>query len=550
MSEPPSIKAALQVVGGLVDAGVTRFVYAPGSRNAPFAYVLAEYEEAGLIEVFPFVEERGAAFFAVGLMTAEPKPVAVVTTSGTAVAELKPAVLEANHRGLPLIAVTADRPFEVQRAGASQTTFQPGMYGQYVVGEVSIPALEKVSVPTVLRGLRSQVVRLVHTAMGYGGERGPVHLNVAFREPLVPAAGRRFEPAVEVAPVFLEESRRPIPFAKAVKPGLRTVIVAGDGAADEKTTVKMVNAAGALGIPLIAEPTSGLTSLESWIPHGPWVVEALGERVEQVIQVGRPTLTRPVSRLLSNPKVRKVVVSAQANWPDPSGTAAVVTQSLDAPEDGLQAFVSWAQTFRQEATRIGTVLSEVDGLNHVSAARAIWKNSSGVDLWLGASNPIRAFDIAASKPGWKHVYSNRGLAGIDGTIASALGLQNARKQPLRAVLGDLTFAYDLPSLPVRPAEGQDIQLVVFDDGGASIFASLEHGRSAGPQMYERFFAVAQSMDVAQVGAACGWEARQITTLEDLKEAVRKPPVGRSLLHVILPRPASLLSTLRERALSA
>lgn len=569
--QAPSIQVATQVIDALLASGVTRFVYAPGSRNAPFAYVLSEYEDVQRLTVNPFAEERGAGFFALGSSLVEPipSPVAVFTTSGTAVSELHPAVLEAYHRGVPLIVVSADRPFEVQNTAASQTTNQAGMFGDHVVSQVALPALGKAVSQSQLLGVFTQVVRLVERAKGWSGQPGPVHLNVAFAEPLVPnippalTKADAGQPAPKFqAPKFVSQRPTPIPFERVVDPELATVIVAGDGAnrtlafggCEVGEARALVDAVAELGVPLISEPTANLAASSNWVPHGPWILEALGDQVEQVVVVGHPTLTRPVSRLLAKPEVRKVVVSAAAQWPDPAGNADVVVPCLAPPStEGENATALRAKallpSWRKAAERVDEVLNNLSELNHLTAAQAIWQSSTETDLWLGASNPIRAFDLAARGVGSGGVFSNRGLAGIDGVVALGLGAQQSRGNPLRVVLGDLTFAYDLPSLGARPAEDQDVQLIVFSDGGGTIFSSLEHGRAATTQMYDRFFAVKQNVDVVAVGAACGWTASVVTTLADLEDQLRKPVRGRSLVEVRMENPANLFDAVREQAIA-
>lgn len=549
-NQPPSIEVAQTIVQTLVTAGVTRFVYSPGSRNAPFAYVLAQFEEQGLIRVFPFAEERGGAFWAVGALRAASggasNPVAVVTTSGTAVAELHPALEEAKHSGLPLIAVTADRPFEVQGTGASQTTTQAGIFGPTVVAYCNLPALT-VATPALLGSVGSQVQRLVADAKGVGGYPGPAHLNVALREPLVPST--------ELDPLAARLAKNPLYFAEAetgavkweavVKPGLSTAVVVGDLATAEEREVVEAVLAGSSYLPLLAEPSSGMTHLANWVPHAPWVVPFWRPQVEQVVVFGKPTLSRPVAQLLGDRNIRKVVVSGGRPWNDPAGTAAVVVDRVAPPAVTSRANQdrSWLDGWLRSGEVVGSVvenLSDTSALNQLQVARSVWDSPTECSLWLGASSIIRSFELVASKPGVADVYSNRGLAGIDGTIASALGYQSAVKRPVRVVLGDLTFAYDLPSLAARPEVDQDVQIVVIDDAGGAIFESLEHGRAASPEMYERFFAVRQQVDVIGAAQACGWQGREVTTLTELQAELAKPIHGRSVLYVRLPRPTVLL----------
>ncbi len=687
--------------------------YCPGSRDAPFGYALASLEREGRVRAAIFSDERSAGFWAVGAAKAHGEPVAIVTTSGTAAAELHPALEEAWFQSLPIVALTADRPHELRGVGASQTTHQVGIFGRSVVANDELPA-EFSYDDGVLARVRGRVRRMVAASRGFLGQAGPVHLNVAFREPLVPAVGA----VVPVAGAMVGTARANVdsgesesqqvsssggvlssggstsespsyglmgadsPGAQVVRPssvvqpssvvrpssviasrarhpmwdevvlgGLRTLVVAGDGADSE-----VVAAAARRGVPIIAEPSSNATVAQTWIPYEQWVVPQLGERVEQIVVTGRPTLSRPITQLLGRSRIRKIVVATHPEWVDVHETADVVVAGLSDDTglvDGSAASErlipdrsvngkdtpgivqrcdlgvaegrgsaapdanSWLGVWRAAAAAIDEILGEsvdmtdlsavvhlpasgaqtVSGepmgsaalsgdhtsgdLTLLSACRAVWRQSDAALLWLGASNTVRGFDLVANRPGRADVYSNRGLAGIDGTIASALGLGMASGNPVRAVMGDMTFAYDLSSLAQRPelpgaapvtfGESEstpqvvrtpgvhdapqtttsgdfapNVQVIVLDDGGGSIFASLEH-RDAEPAVYERFFAAAPQVDPVAAARACGWEAQKIETLAELREALAAPIEGRSLLHLKIPRPSAQLDAARAAA---
>ncbi len=563
-----SIETARLVVSTLVAAGVKQVAYCPGSRNAPFAYVLSAYEDAGVLSVATLAEERGAGFWAVGALQGEcgARPVAVFTTSGTAAVELHPALVEAAHQGLPLIAVTADRPWELRGVGANQTTNQVGLFGGSVVAEVDIPAFEGPlsGSDTAARAIEGRVTRMIARALGHGGRPGPVHLNVSFRDPLVPQgapgelrvdAGYDPTSVLAATPLPAQSDLVPVSWSEAVRPGLQTLIVAGDGSGQcsGSSNRRVAQYAATLGVPLLAEPSSGLCDLPNWLPHGPLIADALAKRVEQIVVLGHPTLSRPVDRLLATADVRKVVVSDSHEWPDTQHTsdcvvARLIPDSRDTVVTGeFRASSAWVD-YCESASRIArsglsqsTLNHPGAALNHLTAAQAIWHESHDVSLWLGASNVIRSFDMASSAPGNRWVYANRGLAGIDGTVASALGLAAGGKRPIRVVLGDLTFCYDLASLPARPFgngtgredEEEDIQIIVFDDGGGSIFASLEHGAAADENTYRKYFGVPQTVDVCAIAEACGWRSREVNSLTALERVLREPVRGRSVIRVPL-----------------
>lgn len=582
---PASLMAAETLLDALIAGGVERVAYCPGSRNAPLAYALAAAEASGRVKVWTFAEERGAAFWALGAAKGDQdgRPVAVMTTSGTAVAELLPALEEARHQGLPLIAVTADRPFDLIGVGASQATRQSGLLHNSVVSECDVP------VGASAEGVGNRVRRLVSRALGFGGRSGPAHLNVAFADPLVPpdisgyVGGARSSELtddlrVSGSPIALgEHGQAPLPsWEEAIRPGLRTVVVAGDVDNSEAPMARGIAAEAARRqLPILAEPSSGLTQHSTWIPHQPWVIPLLADQVEQIIVLGKPTLSRAVTSLLGQRSARKVVISTHDEWPDLSGTAALVVPGIRVgPKDrggpaalpradvdtatGAEAEDSgplvtatqqiWLKEWREAANRVEGVLAEREAaqpLDHATVARAVWTLSEGVDLWIGASGAIRAFDLAATTPGRGEVFSNRGLAGIDGTIAAARGLRAVRRRPLRVVLGDLTFTYDLASLAVPADDGEDVQIIVLDDGGGSIFASLEHG-GAPADLYEKFFAVPQNLDVVSVARACGWRAQTVASLAQLRQILAVPLGGRSLIRVPVRPPASLWAALGDR----
>lgn len=563
---PSSVEVAAQVVDSFMAAGGRDVAYCPGSRNAPFAYALAGAEKNSNIRVHPFADERSASFWALGAAKGAGgrAPVAVVTTSGTAVAELHAALQEARHQGLPVVAITADRPFEMVEVGASQTTTQEGMLDSATVASLNIP------VGTGVSGLTNRVDRTLARSLGFGGTPGPVHINVALRDPLTPAdmaeldtspplGARRHTEHDYVARIALEQIWQPpaqLEWEKVVERAAKTVVVAGDVEARAQDTARQVALeAAARGIPILAEPSSGLTDASTWIPHSTWLAPHFYDDVEQIVVVGKPTLSRAITALVSKPNIRKIIVSDYPQWPDLNGTASMVipgfTPSQESRIEPLTAQENaWLDRWREAATRVDEVLRrhrDRGELDYVTAAELIWRGSDYVDLWLGASNSIRAFDLVATWPGNPNVFSSRGLAGIDGTIATALGFQNVRKRPIRVVLGDLTFCYDLSTLPARPTEGADIQLIVLDDEGGSIFASLEHG--AAPQwVYDKYFAVKQRMDVVALARATGWEGKVIDSVSDLEQAIAKPPRGRSVLHARLNRPAELFNRLRTAIL--
>lgn len=535
MRENSAALTARALVATLIARGVGAVAYCPGSRNAPFAYALAGTEERGLLRVATFSDERAAGFWAVGFMKARggKTPVAVITTSGTAVAELHAPLEEARHQELPLVVISADRPHHMRGVGASQTTRQEGIFAHSVAASNAIPATTRGEISSVQAVLDRLLTAARETP-------GPVHLNVAFTEPLVPATAWQL-PEVHL-PVIKSAKEQHPSWDEVVEPGLRTLVIAGDQA-DQAVIAE----ASRRAVPIVAEPSSGATVSPVWVPHGPLVLSNLpaAAKIQQVVVTGHPTLSRPVSGLLNRPELRQVVVSPRAVYPSVSGLAAVVTRGLEegsAPPE--QEISEWTRTWLEAGSALSALINNAVGadLNLLSAARSIWTSDPAVALWLAASNAVRGFDVGASAPGRAGVYANRGLAGIDGSLAGPLGIAAGLGEPVRAVIGDLAFAADLPSLvqrPDLPGTAPDIQAIVFNDGGGSIFASLEHG-SAPAEIYDRYFGVAPHMDISALARGAGWQASVARTLPELEEILAAPIEGRSLVDVRFPSPAGLL----------
>jgi 2-succinyl-5-enolpyruvyl-6-hydroxy-3-cyclohexene-1-carboxylate synthase len=280
-----STDVARDIVAGLVEAGVREIVLAPGSRNAPLSFAAHDAERAGLLRLHVRVDERSAGFLALGL-TKTGSRAAVVTTSGTAVANLHPALLEAAHAGVPMVAVSADRPARLRGTSANQTTDQVGIFGPLIpttdlatVGELDVDAIWSAT--------------------------GPTHLNAQFDEPLMPAD--RWTPTVTVRPARqLPEPR----IYESIERGPRTVVVAGD---DAGPPARQLAEAGAW--PLLAEPSSGARTGDHAIRTYRLILgEQLGEEVERVVVFGHPTLSRPITRLLSRDDVEIVAGPASGAW--------------------------------------------------------------------------------------------------------------------------------------------------------------------------------------------------------------------------------------------
>ena len=564
----PSVDTARAILSALDDLGLTHVLYCPGSRSAPFAYALESGAFGG--HAMPVLDERGAGFAAVGLARTGALP-AVIVTSGTAVAELTPAVLEASHARLPLLVVSADRPGELRGVGASQATFQSGLFGVHARACVDLEPQE----PS--RALVGQLSRAVAAACGAPtGTPGPVQINIAFRDPLTPqsrASGAAGDSQDEAMASFVPRPTRVQPTSAAperwedvVGAARAGLIVAGEGASPFAAQWSRAS-----GFPLLAEPASGAWAGGGVTPYEQAIVSSpLAGEVDTVVVTGRPTLSRPIHALLARPDVRVVVVDAHAPWVDISGNASVIVPALAAPLRPTCG-AEWAARMHAAADeaglRIDALLAAGSGRTMLSLARAVASATRG-PLVLGASNPVRAFDLAVESLAGRPVFSNRGQAGIDGTIATAVGIAaglgsariatpdrageprddargRAQASRVTAVMGDLTLCHDASSLALAAATGAELDIIVADDEGGGIFATLEHGNAATPEAYDRWFGVAQHVNYEALAAAYGVGFARAATPSELASVLADPPAGPRLIHAPVERAAHLYAQARN-----
>lgn len=610
--ENPATLLARAVVASLVEAGVKRVVISPGSRNAPLTYALADAAQAGYLQLRVVVDERSAAFVALGASRSDwlheglARPAVAVMTSGSAVANAHPAVVEADAAGVPLIILSADRPHALVNTGASQTTVQTGIFGaatRYQADLGDTNASDAVA---------NQVRRAVAAASGrLSLDPGPVHLNVRLAPPLAPAAPWQvphLEPKTHWlrARKPLEEQLNGVTVSQVgcrlgLDPARRGVIVVGDND-DAELAHFAASLAHAWGWPLLAEPTSlvrtnanAVAAYSALLAGGDGSVGGdgaqLSQEIEQLLVVGHPTLTRPIGALLAREDIYQVVLTNRARWSDVSGQAAYVTtleqalSSLNIPGGGADAGAEagagadagedasasadagagagvgknapsplwlqrWLQAGQQQlnATSVTkaaqmalTTWQATSQYESHSQSTAIHSDGleSSVTLMAASSMTIRYLD--ARLPAGKQlkkmsgpVVANRGLAGIDGTISTAVGLAWASGQPVRVIIGDLAAAHDLTGLVKAVTETEvDLQVIVLDDHGGKIFSGLEYGASELSNYFLRFFNTAQQVDFAQAAAAFGAHVSVIDDVDGLQSLLSKTIAGRSLVHVKL-----------------
>lgn len=572
----PSTALATVLVDELVRCGVREVVLAPGSRSAPLAYAVQAAERAGRLRLHVRVDERSAGFLALGLAKVSRCPAVVITTSGTAVANLHPAVLEAHHAQVPLIMLSADRPEELRGTGANQTTVQPGMFGSAVRWQHDLSHFEGGSdrperilgeVRTASWAWRTTVDRAWAAATGaLSADPGPVHLNVAFRDPLAPdltsptdlpeALAGRADGAAWSAVTTRTPAEAVVsagvagPAQVSATDGPATLMVLGD-LPDPALAEQALALAVAQGWPVIAEPF-GAGDRSTVLPHGSllltatdWVDAHLPERV---LVVGRCTLNRETGALLRSNGVRVEAVTASAAWPDPSHVVEEVHpwSALAAAarhDEGSLAGQDrdWADAWHRAGAAVTAAVAPVIADSWPSGPAIAHTLLQAVSdegiLVLGSSNAARDVDRAGLTGRCLHVVGSRGLAGIDGTNATAVGVALAAPdRQVTALVGDLTFLHDANGLLIGPDEPRpDLTIVVVNDDGGGIFSTLEYGEPDRAADFDRVFGTPTGTDLQALATAYSVAVERVETPGGLQEVLTHRPTGLRVLEVSVPR---------------
>ena len=521
----PSTTQARVVVDELIRGGVRDVVLCPGSRNAPLAFALQDADRSGRIRLHVRIDERTAGYLAIGLAIAADAPVCVAMTSGTAVANLGPAVVEANYARVPLIVLSANRPYELLGTGANQTMEQLGYFGTQVRDTISLGLAE--DAPERMASFnatwRSATCRvLVATKGSRSANAGPVHFDIPLREPLVPDP----EPHGAVTPQGRPDGKPwtytpPVTFDQPLEIDLSpdTVVIAGHGAGAQPNLAQL---------PTVAEPTAPAPTN----PLHPLALPLL--RPKQVIMLGRPTLHRPVSALLADPQVPVYALTTGPRWPDVSGNSqATGTRAVTSGTPHPAWLHRCAEMNRHAIQAVRGQLKAhplTTGL-HVAAAVADALRP-GDQLVLGASNPVRDAALVGLDTHAIKVRSNRGVAGIDGTVSTAIGAALAHEGRTVALIGDLTFVHDSSGLLIGPTEPtpQRLTIVVSNDNGGGIFELLEQGDPRFSDVSSRIFGTPHDVDVGALCRAYHVESRQIEVAE-LNAALDEPGAGMRVLEV-------------------
>lgn len=537
MSSGPGVSAAFAAV--LIDewvrAGVTDAVVAPGSRSTPLIAALAA---DGRLRVHLVLDERSGGFMALGIGLATGRPAPVITTSGTAAVELHPSVVEADQAGVALIAVTADRPPELHDVGAPQTVTQEGVFGSSPRWAVS-PGVADTDAVTAWRSVAS---RTVAVASGAGGRPGPVHLNLAFREPLlaapveVPPGRAAGAPWHRVVPLGATPPAPETVDLLIAHQGGRGLLVAGAGAGEPAALQAM---ADRLGWPVLADPRSGVgrgVAAADALLRVPAVAAMIPSIV---VRLGRPWASKVLNTWLDElpATVVQVLVDPQGSWVDPgrragliegaspTALAAAVLAGAGPGSDGPGAWcLQWAGVEAAAQAAIDAALAAETELNEPALARRLMAEAApGAVLLCSSSMPVRDIEWWSQSRPDVTVLANRGANGIDGVISTALGVAVGSGRPTVALVGDLAFLYDASALLWARDRPVDLTVVVADNNGGGIFSFLSQAAAFDAATFERYWGTPHGLDLAAVAAAYGVEVVRIDDLDGLPGALRAGP---------------------------
>jgi 2-succinyl-5-enolpyruvyl-6-hydroxy-3-cyclohexene-1-carboxylate synthase len=522
---------AATLVDEWVDLGVTDAVVCPGSRSTPLALALARR-----LRVHVRLDERSAAFFALGLALATGRPAVVCVTSGTAAVELHPAVVEADHARVPLIVCTADRPPELHGTGAPQTIDQEGLYSKSTRWAVS-PGVPSEDQRGTWRPLAARAY--AEAVLGQSGP-GPVHLNLAFREPLVGEVGELPPgPGPRVRPAAMQGKP---PIAGAEPLGGRGLLIVG-ALAPEPADPKLVHTlAERLGWPLLADPLSGCR-LEGSVAAADAIVRTGVPLPETVVSIGTPWLSKALAEYVARASAagaRVVTVDPWRQWADPTRAAtefhhvAADAWLADALEHAEPCVPDWLDLWRSCEQRAQAAITSVLGSDMTEpwVARAVYRHAAetAATVFVSSSMPIRDLEwyapALASPP---RVHANRGVNGIDGIVSTALGVAASGTRTI-ALLGDLALLHDVSGM-VNLSD-QPCHFVVLDNDGGGIFSFLPQAESTDEDTFEQVFGTPPTSDLARVARGFGLRVFEVTARSELEMGLSEPTPA--LLRVRVP----------------
>ena len=503
----PSTLLARVIVRQIVEAGITDVVISPGSRNAPLSIAFHQASVKGLIKLHVRIDERTAAFFALGIAKASGRPVPIVCTSGTAVANYHPAVLEASHTNLPLLVLTADRPASLRKTGANQTTEQARIFGKAVryFADVS-GSVYPMELP--LNSLQS----------------GPVHLNIQFEEPLIGDKSDNWLNDLTITAPKIFDRKTPGTFYTKSTRGV--LVIGHDRGGLAVDAVR--DFADALGWPVIAEDP---LTFEKAISHASIFLtsRAIADDLvpDTVVVIGRTTLSRSINAFIKSAR-KEIVIDPRMATVDSDRMAS--QKFLQLPKVEVQpADSEYKEKWQKYSQRAAKMVSDISQWSEALIAREIGAAiPTGTALFVSSSRPIRDLEGFASARTGVETFANRGLAGIDGNISTALGIASQRTATV-AVLGDLGFLHDLTGLIHN--EDINLKILVINNDGGGIFSTLSQRGVAG---FEEVFGTPHGKDLEAIASAIGVPAKTISTEAELKSELATPIKGVSVVVITAP----------------
>jgi len=503
----PSTLLARVIVRQIIEAGVTDVVISPGSRNAPLSIAFHQASVKGLIKLHVRIDERTAAFFALGIAKASGRPVPIVCTSGTAVANYHPAVLEASHTNVPLLVLTADRPASLRKTGANQTTEQARIFGKAVryFADVS-GSVYPMELP--FNSLQS----------------GPVHLNIQFEEPLVGDKSDNWLNDLTISAPKVFDRKTPGTFYTK---STRGVLVIGHDRGGLSADA-VISFAEELGWPVIAEDPltfKNAISHASVFLTSKTIAEDLAP--DTVVVIGRTTLSRSINAFIKMAR-KEIVIDPRMATVDSDRMAN--QKFLQLPKVEVQpADADYAEKWQKYSQRAAKMVGDISQWSEALIAREIGSAiPAGTSLFVSSSRPIRDLESFAIARDGVETFANRGLAGIDGNISTALGIASQRTSTV-AVLGDLGFLHDLTGLIHN--EAINLKIFVINNDGGGIFSTLSQ---RGVDGFEDVFGTPHGKELAAIANAMGVPAKNISTQAELKAEIATPVKGVSVVVITAP----------------
>ena len=514
-----STQLARNLLRQLIENGVSEVVLSPGSRNAPLSIALHEAEQRGLITLHVRIDERTAGFFALGIAKASLRPVAVLCTSGTAVANYHPALLEARHSQIPLIVITADRPARLRETGANQTTLQAGIFG-YATTYADDLAGPAVDLKAAFQALHA----------------GPIHLNVQFDEPLFPDDEHDW--LSEINPANFIQTAEADDAELAITDARGVIVVGHDRAG---FTVEAVSTfASEVGWPVIAEDP---LSFPQCIAHASLFLGSQEIRAalhpDAVIVIGRTTLSRSINTFIGSTG-QEIVVDPRIAKVDSKRSADQIFFALPKISKNIDNDIEWISCWSSYGHESAKLIEDLPSWSEANIARSIAHDlPDDSTLFISSSRPIRDFEGFAEPRAGIETFANRGLAGIDGNISTALGIASQRQSTV-AVMGDLSFLHDITGL--IGAADIKLRILVINNDGGGIFSTLPQ---AGVHGFEKIFGTPHGLDPAAIAQSMGIKATPVETIDQLRHELALPVSGLTVVVANVPNREKNADTLRE-----